>query len=95
MRSRACGVEEVKSTASSAHVGVDWHPPNEVGRRGWDRARGAGCPEKPGLGGGDHSAPHSTTHSFSSTALQDDDTEVMPTASRGGLLEFSTQLCPF
>lgn len=63
----------MKSTASSAHTGVDWHPPNEIGRRSWDRARGAVCPENPGLGGGDLSASHSTIHSFNSTIVQDDD----------------------
>lgn len=84
----------MKGTLSSAHIGVDWHPPKQVGRRSWDRARGAGYPEKPGLGEVDRSASHSTIHSFISTVLHEDGTEVMPTASKGGLLWFRTQLCP-
>lgn len=84
----------MKSTLSSAHIGVDWHPPKEVGRRSWDRARGVGCPEKHSLGEVGHSASHSTVHSCIPTIGHEDGTEVMPTASEGGLLGFRPQLCP-
>lgn len=51
IRSRGYGAEEVKSTLFSTRIREDWHPPKEVGRRNWDRARGEGCPKHPGLRG--------------------------------------------
>lgn len=63
IRSRECGVEEPKRTLSPTGIRKDWHSPKEAERRKWDRARGGGRPEHPGVAGAGHSASHSTLHS--------------------------------
>lgn len=83
---------EVKQHAVLSSHWSGWAPANG-GREETlgQRPRGAGCPEKPGLGEMGQSAPPATVHSFISPALREDGREATHTASKDGLPRFKTK----
>lgn len=62
IRSRGCGAEGVTNTLSSGHIGVDWHPPMEVGGRAGSEPGVRDALSSLNWEWGHHSASHSAIH---------------------------------